>query len=71
MTDGQPVQRYARHPLLDMKILPEGTVTPAMMEAGRKAFRRNRRRLDDLHAYFPCDLDVFLKAVYRAMARAS
>jgi hypothetical protein len=43
----------------------------AMMEAGRKAFRRHRLQLDDLHDYFPCDLDAFLKGIYRAMSRAS
>lgn len=45
--------------------------TGAMMEAGRKAFRRHRLQLDDLHDYFPCDLDAFLKGIYRAMSRAS
>ena len=46
-------------------------VTDQMLTAGRRAFRRHRRQLDDLHDYFPCDLDMFLKAIYRAMARAS
>ena len=43
-------------------------VSPAMLEAGIAAFKRHRRSLDDLYNPYPCDLAVFLRAVYRAMA---
>ena len=43
-------------------------VSPAMVEAGRAAFVRYRRDLSDLFDAYPCDMDLFVKRIYRAMA---
>lgn len=43
-------------------------VTPGMLAAGREAFLRKRKQLDDLYDYFADDLDEFLLAIYRKMA---
>lgn len=45
-------------------------VTPEMLHAGREAFTRHRRRLDDLYHCFDCDRDAFLRAIYRSMRAA-
>lgn len=41
-----------------------------MISAGRRAFRRKRRELDDLYDYFESDLTAFLSEIYRAMRAA-
>ncbi len=45
-------------------------LTPAQMEAGRAAFMRQRRTLDDLYQFYDSDLAGFLRVIYRAMVRA-
>jgi hypothetical protein len=46
-------------------------VTPAMLAAGRAAFKRNRKLLDDLWQAFDCDIDAAVRDIYREMARAA
>ena len=46
-------------------------VSPAMLKAGRAAFKRQRAILDDLYDFFPCDLNEFLTHIYREMARVA
>lgn len=50
---------------------PPLSISPEMLAAGRAAFLRKRKVLDDLHDYFPCDLDEFLSEIYRDMAQAA
>lgn len=45
-------------------------VSAAMLDAGRIAFSRHRRQLDDLYDFFQTDQDAFLRAIYRAMDSA-
>jgi hypothetical protein len=45
-------------------------ISACQLAAGRRAFMRNRKRLDDLYVFFSCDLDAFLSGIYRAMDRA-
>ncbi len=40
-----------------------------MMAAGRAAFMRKRKVLDDLHQFFDADLEAFLGEIFRAMRR--
>jgi hypothetical protein len=47
------------------------TASPAMLKAGRAAFKRQRAILDDLYDFFPCDLNEFLTHIYREMARVA
>lgn len=47
------------------------SVTPAMLAAGRAAFKRRRRLIDDLWQAFDCDIDVAVRDIYRSMARAA
>ena len=46
-------------------------VSRKMLEAGRKAFMRHRKTLDDLRDFYPEDRDAFIAAIYRAMVRAT
>jgi hypothetical protein len=46
-------------------------VTPGMLKAGRAAFKRQRKVLDDLYDFFPCDLNEFLTHIYREMAQVA
>lgn len=45
-------------------------VTPEMIAAGRRAFLAQRKTLDDLYDFFDSDLDLFLRAIFRAMSAA-
>ncbi len=44
-------------------------VSAEMLAAGRAAFLRQRRELDDLHHFFDADLEQFLRVIYAAMDR--
>lgn len=45
-------------------------ITPAQLAAGRAAFKRKRRQLDDLWQAFDCDIDAAVRHIYREMVRA-
>ena len=46
-------------------------ISPDMLAAGRAAFLRKRRKLDDLHQYFDCDLDSMIREIFRSMTKAA
>ena len=46
-------------------------ITPAMLAAGRAAFKRKRRLIDDLWDAFDIDIDAAVRDIYRSMARAA
>jgi hypothetical protein len=60
--------------MLDFRIeLPpverRAEITPEMLAAGRTAFLRKRKLLDDLWCFYDDDLSRFLSAIYAAMER--
>ena len=42
-------------------------VSPEMLSAGRHAFLKKRKQLDDLWVFFDDDLAAFLRAIFLAM----
>lgn len=46
-------------------------ITPAQLAAGRAAFKRKRKLIDDLWHAFDCDIDAAVRDIYRSMARAA
>lgn len=45
-------------------------VSPAMLKAGRRAFMKHRRTLDDLFCFYETDLADFLREIFCAMRSA-
>jgi hypothetical protein len=53
---------------LELQPLPvKPEISPEMLAAGRTAFLRKRKQLDDLWDFFDDDLTAFLCAIFNAM----
>jgi len=50
---------------------PRRSISPAMLAAGRRAFKRKRKLIDDLWQAFDCDIDVAVRDIYLSMVRAA
>jgi hypothetical protein len=61
------IDRYSRA-MGSPRVAPRLTITPKMLAAGRRAFMRKQRQLNDLHDFYEADLTAFISAIYRAMA---
>lgn len=64
------VDRYVATFALSGAAMTGIKITPAQLAAGRAAFKRKRRLLDDLWQAFDCDIDAAVRHIYREMVRA-
>lgn len=45
-------------------------ISAGMLVAGRRAFMKQRKTLNDLYDFYDCDLDAALRHIFREMSRA-